>query len=61
MSKFRKVKPLVLDDVVLADEEPVAEVELDTQWASICGIGFNVDEARALRDWLTSTLPKVKP
>lgn len=57
-NRFRKVDPLYL----YADETPHAEVDAKAFpryiWINMENMVWTVKEATALRDWLTSALPK---
>ena len=54
--RFREVEPLRDAGGLL-----MAHIWSKTQWIYLIAKVIDIDEARALRDWLTKALPEEKP
>ena len=54
--RFREVEPLRDSGSLL-----MAHIWSKTQWIYLSAKVTDIDEARALRDWLTKALPEEKP
>ena len=55
-ARFREVEPLCD-----SGGRPAAYIASSSRWLAISQWGFDIREARALRDWLTKALPEEKP